>query len=71
MDCGDPKIEKPAQIPEKRGTLTITYIHSAADPEEHTKRVREWSRDVWAAWSEHHGLARQLIGEATSGINKS
>jgi hypothetical protein len=27
----NPKIEKPAQIPEQRGNLTITYIHSAAD----------------------------------------
>jgi hypothetical protein len=67
----NPKIEKPAQIPEQRGNLTITYIHSAADAEEHTKRVREWARDVWGAWSEHHALARQLIGEATSGFDKN
>ena len=67
----NPKIEKPAQIPEKRGNLTITYIHSAADAEEHTKRVREWAREVWDAWSEHKGLAKQLIGQATSGINKT
>ena len=67
----NPKIEKPVKIPKQRGDLTITYIHSAADPEEHTKRVREWAREVWGAWSEHHALARQFIGEATSGINKS
>ena len=67
----NPKIEKPSQIPEQRGSLTVTYIHSAADAEEHTKRVREWARDVWGAWSEHHALARQLIGEATSGSNKA
>lgn len=67
----NPKIEKPARIPQERGNLAITYIHSAADAEEHTKRVREWARDVWGAWSEHHALARQLIREATSGINKS
>ena len=63
----NPKIEKPAQIPQARGNLTITYIHSAADAEEHTRRVREWAQDVWGAWSEHHALARQLISEATSG----
>ncbi|MFN2515230.1 MAG: DUF5946 family protein [Pyrinomonadaceae bacterium] len=67
----NPKIEKPAQIPEHRGNLTITYIHSASDADEHTKLVREWARDVWGAWSKHHNLARQLISEATSGINKS
>ena len=67
----NPRIEKPAQIPESRGNLTITYIHTAADVEEHTRRVREWARDVWGAWSAHHALARQLIGEATLAINKS
>ena len=66
----NPKIEKPAHVPEQRGNLTIVYVHSAADAEEHTKRVREWARDVWSAWFEHHSLARQLIVEATSGINK-
>ena len=67
----NPKIEKPAKIPKQRGDLTIAYIHSAADADEHTKRVREWARKVWGAWSEHHALARQFIGEATSAINKS
>ena len=67
----NPKIEKPAQIPQERGNLTITYIQSASDAEEHTQRVREWARKVWSAWSAQHALARQLIGEATSGINKT
>ena len=64
----NPKIQKPADIPKQRGTLTVAYVYAAVDAEEHTKRVREWARDVWAAWSQHHGLAKQLIGEATSGI---
>jgi hypothetical protein len=64
----NPKIQKPAEIPNERGTLTVTYVHAAVDAEEHIKRVREWARDVWPAWSQHHGLAKQLIGEATSGI---
>jgi hypothetical protein len=66
----NPTIEKPAQIPAQRGKLTITYLHSAGDAEEHTSRVREWARDVWGAWSAHHQLARRLINEATAGINK-
>lgn len=61
----NPAIEKPAQIPIHRGTLTITHIHGAADADEHIERVREWARDVWAAWSEHHALARQFIGDAS------
>ena len=67
----NPQIEKPAHIPERRGGLTITYIHGAADAEEHVKRVREWARDVWGAWSAHRDLARRLISAATSQINVS
>src|SRR5215210_7788729 len=37
----NPKIDKPARIPEQRGNLTITYIHSAVDADEYGKRVRE------------------------------
>lgn len=65
----NPKIDKPAEIPEQRGDLTITHIHSARDADEHIKRVREWARDVWDAWSEHHDLARRLISEATTDGN--
>jgi hypothetical protein len=67
----NPQIEKPYNIPERRGGLTITYVHSAADADEHIRRVREWAREVWGAWSEHHDLARRLIREAVSQIKKS
>ena len=60
----NPQINKPARIPEDRGNLTITYIHSASDTDEHVKRVREWAQSVWPAWSQHHDLARQLISQA-------
>ncbi len=68
---GNPKINKPIRLPEERGNLTINHMRSAVDANEHGKRVREWARDVWNAWSEHHALAKQLIGEATTEINKS
>ena len=67
----NPLIEKPGHLPERRGGLTIAYAYSAADADEHTKRVREWAQDVWRAWAEHHDLARRLVGEATIQINKS
>ncbi len=66
----NPKIDKPVQIPERRGNLTIAYIQSAVDADEYGKRVREWVQDVWSAWSEHHALAKQLIAEAKSENNK-
>jgi|SRR5918912_507285 hypothetical protein len=62
----NPRIDKPTHIPEQRGGLTITYIRDAADADEHLSRIREWAREVWGAWSEHHALARRLINEAAS-----
>jgi Family of unknown function (DUF5946) len=67
----NPQVEKPFSIPERRGNLTVIYIHSASDADEHVKRVWEWARDIWGAWSEHHALARRLIDEATSQVNKN
>ena len=67
----NPKIDKPAKLPNQRGNLTIKYIHNASDADEHIVRVREWARDVWSAWSEHHDLARGLIKRAASEINVS
>jgi len=66
----NPKIEKPAALPLHRGKLTITFIHSAVDADEHSKRVREWAREVWRAWNEHHTFAKQLIDEAAKENNK-
>lgn len=62
----NPTIEKPAMLPEKRGDLTITYIHSARGPDEHVDRALEWARDAWNAWRDHHALVRRFIGVATS-----
>lgn len=64
----NPKIDKPAQLPtpKQRGRLNIAYVHSAPDADEHVRRVQEWAREVWAAWSAHHELARQLITEASA-----
>ena len=67
----NPQIDKPADIPKQRGSLTISYILNAEDTEVHIKRVREWARDIWAAWSEHHDLASRLITEATAQSRKS
>jgi len=66
----NPEVAKPARLPVRRGNLTVAYIHGALDADEHIKRVREWARDVWGAWSEHHGLARRLIDEAAAAMNK-
>lgn len=63
---GNPVVHKPERLPERRGELTVTHVHSAASAEEHVERVREWARSAWEAWSEHHDSARRLIDEATA-----
>jgi hypothetical protein len=64
----NPQIDKPARLPQQRGNITITYVHSAVDAEEHKRRVREWAKSVWSAWSEHRDLAKLLVNEATTKI---
>ena len=66
----NPNISKPTRIPKERGNLTVTYIRSTGDADEHTKRVREWAQDVWRAWSEHYALAKRLIVQATAEISQ-
>ncbi len=51
--------------PRKRGEMTIAYVHGATDAEEH-RRVREWARSTWNAWSGYHNLARHWINLATT-----
>ncbi len=61
---GNPRIDKPAHIPARRGNMTVSYVHSAPDADQHVSRVKEWAREVWGAWAEHYDLARRLIDGA-------
>ncbi|MFC1790885.1 DUF5946 family protein [Gemmatimonadota bacterium] len=62
---GNPKFHRPEPPPPlARGSLTITHIHSAPDSAAHVARVREWAREVWEAWGEHHEQAREWVREA-------
>lgn len=63
---GPKAVEKPdGPPPLERGELTVAYVYSAADAEEHLKRVREWARSTWDAWDAYHDLARKWIDRAT------
>ncbi len=46
--------------PPRRGDLTIVDVHGAHGPEDHARRVREWARSVWEAYSPHHEWARAV-----------
>ncbi len=63
---GNPHIDKPVELPLERGDITIIYVHSAIDTEEHCRRVQQWADSVWSAWSEYHDLAKLLISESAA-----
>jgi hypothetical protein len=47
--------------PRPNGRITVADVHRAASPAEHERAVETWARDVWAAWSGHHGTVRGWI----------
>lgn len=62
---GPKAIERPPDVPAgRRGDLTIVHVHDATTPDDYVRRVREWARSTWVAWSIHHGLARDWISLA-------
>jgi len=56
-------ITRPTE-PDDRGALTIRYIHDAGSEAELAARVHAWARDVWAAYSSQHEMARDWIARA-------
>jgi len=74
---GDPKIyeaiqkwlngvvalEKP-EAPNYRGQMTVADLREARNGEEHKKRVHEWAKSVWEAYTAQHELARNWIRAA-------
>jgi hypothetical protein len=64
---GSKSLQRPDQPePGQRGTLTILHVHKATDPDDHLRRVREWAKSVWAAWSTYRAIAKQWTDEALS-----
>jgi hypothetical protein len=55
-----PHAVKPA-LPSAQAPLTVTAVHRAATPEAFRAAADAWIEEVWAAWREHHALARQWL----------
>ncbi|MGD0051063.1 MAG: DUF5946 family protein [Vulcanimicrobiaceae bacterium] len=43
------------------GPLTVADVAAATRPDEHRERVRDWAKQAWAAWGEHHALIATLL----------
>jgi hypothetical protein len=69
---GAPRITRPNRLPPpgERGTMTIVDIFLAPDSAEHIRRVGEWARGAWEAWSDHHVLARTWLEEARARLGR-
>ncbi len=55
-----PDAVKPA-VPAVRGSRTLADVCEAATPRAFHAAADAWIADVWAAWSEHHDLARRWL----------
>jgi hypothetical protein len=47
--------------PDDLGDITVADIVPLTDVEPHLNGVDRWARCVWEAWSDHHGMAEDLI----------
>jgi len=47
--------------PRRIGDITVCDVALAESMEDHVNKVREWSRAVWDAWSEHHPEVARLV----------
>lgn len=43
--------------PDFSGTLNVSHVLQAADPQDHIRRVREWGTSVYDRWRDRHGAA--------------
>lgn len=60
---GKKQLEKPKLL-DNLGSLTILHVANAPDGAEHARLVKEWASDVWDAYGEYHGLAKEWIESA-------
>ena len=57
--------------PEPRGSITVADVAAAGGPDEHHAIVDRWARDVWAAWSIHHGRIAEVAERAAQGFDSN
>lgn len=55
-------------LPAGRGAVTVLEVHAATTLSEHTRRVEDWARSVWNAWSVHHGAVVGWLDQLTPAL---
>lgn len=52
------------EAPDLTGITTVADVAAADNAEEHSRLVREWGQDVWAAWEPAHETIRRWNAKA-------
>lgn len=50
--------------PSSLGEITVARVLLAEDPEDHGRKVREWARSVWNAWTPYHAEIQALADDS-------
>ena len=57
---GPARVTRPADI-DSRGKTTIDDVREPANEADYPELVRKWARDVWAAYTSQHAMAREWL----------
>jgi hypothetical protein len=49
------------QPPTPNGTITVSDVAAARNPDEHARLVEQWAMNVWDTWAPHHAAVRGWI----------
>jgi hypothetical protein len=55
------------EAPTPNGTIMISDVATARNPDEHGRLVEQWAASVWDAWAPHHVAVRGWIDGADRG----
>lgn len=61
----------PLEAPTPNGTITVSDVAAARNPDEHTRLVEQWATSVWDAWAPHHAAVRSWIDRTDRGNARS
>jgi Family of unknown function (DUF5946) len=57
----------PLEAPTRNGTITVSDVAAALNPDDHARLVERWATSVWNAWAAHHDTVRAWIDGNRSG----
>ena len=67
---GPARVARPADI-DSRGSTTIDDVRALTIEADYPELVRRWARDVWAAYTDQHAMAREWLAAVRSAMLES